>query len=420
MAPSRSLRRLAAVSLSAALALVAHASVADARGPAEQAAVGGEQPLRRAATTRRAVDEVTLADVPAEFWAADAIRYVADRHDWMRDAPTRDGTFLFQPLRLEPRRLFARTLVRAFARGEPVDDSLTIADVRHGNPFFSAANVAVKLGWMRTDDEGKFRPTDPVTTLEVHEALVAALGLGDLARAAGQIHVKDGTAFDVPDGFGALLIGMRIGLRYDHADDFLDVSPASPLPRSEVAWSLNRAATLPSWMAASLAPYADVELPNLGPVARAIVRWSIDSIGSPYVSGGEWDRPTPPGYCCGAQPVGGFDCSGLTWWLMRAADAGWDNSPPRPYAGWALPQRTSAGMAAGGPRVRWDDLRPADLMFYDADADGRVDHVDTYVGNGWAIDSSSSLGGVTIMWVGTGWYADHFVHGRRIIGNSGR
>ena len=45
----------------------------------------------------------------------------------------------------------------------------------------------------------------------------------------------------------------------------------------------------------------------------------------------------------------------------------------------------------------------------------KVDHVDTYIGNGYALDSSSTPGGVTIMWVGDGWYRDHFVHGRRVL-----
>ena len=46
---------------------------------------------------------------------------------------------------------------------------------------------------------------------------------------------------------------------------------------------------------------------------------------------------------------------GLAWWLLRANDGGaWDVHPPRPYAGWALPQRTSADMARFGwaPRQR--------------------------------------------------------------------
>jgi cell wall-associated NlpC family hydrolase len=54
-------------------------------------------------------------------------------------------------------------------------------------------------------------------------------------------------------------------------------------------------------------------------------------------------------------------------------------------------------------------------MFYDGNGVGRVDHVNVYVGNGYALDSSSSTAGVTIMPVGEGWYRDHFVHGRRII-----
>jgi cell wall-associated NlpC family hydrolase len=65
--------------------------------------------------------------------------------------------------------------------------------------------------------------------------------------------------------------------------------------------------------------------------------------------------------------------------------------------------------------VRFDDLRPGDLMFYDGDGDGVVDHVDTYIGNGWSLDSGSSADGVSIVNVDEGWYRDHFVHGRRVI-----
>jgi cell wall-associated NlpC family hydrolase len=76
-------------------------------------------------------------------------------------------------------------------------------------------------------------------------------------------------------------------------------------------------------------------------------------------------------------------------------------------------------MASSGMRIAFDDLRPGDLMFYDGDGDGRVDHVDVYIGNGWSLDSGSSNGGVSIVNVSSGWYRDHFVHGRRIIGKAG-
>ena len=75
---------------------------------------------------------------------------------------------------------------------------------------------------------------------------------------------------------------------------------------------------------------------------------------------------------------------------------------------------TSTDMASVGS-VGWKHLVPGDAMFYDGNGDHVVDHVDTYIGNGFAIDSSSTPGGVTLMWVGNGWYRDHFVHGRHVI-----
>ena len=133
--------------------------------------------------------------------------------------------------------------------------------------------------------------------------------------------------------------------------------------------------------------------------------------GYPYVWGGEWGLATPEPSGLGGQPVAGFDCSGFSWWPLRANDGGiWNIAPPRPYAGWQLPQRSSADMARSV--TKFDQLVPGDLMFYDGDDDGIVDHVDMYIGNGFSLDSSRTPGGVTIMWVGDGWYRDHFVHGR--------
>jgi len=45
-----------------------------------------------------------------------------------------------------------------------------------------------------------------------------------------------------------------------------------------------------------------------------------------------------------------------------------------------------------------------------------VDHVNTYLGNGWAMDTGSSNSGTTITYVWDNWYEDNFVHGRRILG----
>jgi NlpC/P60 family/S-layer homology domain len=361
---------------------------------------------------------IVWSDVPAGFWARPAIAYAGSTHEWMRDyGANADGTYPFHPGRLESRELFARSVVRAFAPDEPVDPSITFPDLPSDDPFYPYVDVVVKLGWMMTDADGNFGPKDPVTTRMVHRALVLAIGLGDLAAGLDALHTRDGTSFDVPPNFGTLLVGMRIGLRYNHSNEALDVGPDTTLHRSEVAWSLFRAAKVPSWMHDELAGYATITLPHLGPVKRRIVQFGLGYVGYPYVYSGEWYRASPPGYCCGSQPVGGFDCSGLAWWLMKRAEGGWSNQPPRPYAGWALPQRTSADMAAAGAKIKgFSNIVPGDLLFYDGSGDGIVDHVDVYIGNGWALDSSSSQGGVIIVNVGSGWYRGHFVRGRRIIG----
>jgi NlpC/P60 family protein len=420
--PARPLRRLVGVFVSSACLLLPQAASST---PGSEMALGepGSGPPAWGAGAPAPGDPVAAtngvkwSDVPHDLWARTAIDYVGATNDWMRDRKaSEDGTYAFEPDRLESRKLFARTLFRAFGSELEQDPDLTFGDLPTGDRFYRFANVSVTAGWMRIDDAGAFRPDDPVTTREVHRALVLAIGMGDLAAGADALHLRDGTPIATPRDFGTLLIGMRIGLRYNHGDESLDVGPDDPLPRAEVAWSLFRAATEPSWMHDSLSRYATMTLPNLTKKMRWVVDFAIDYVGYPYVWGGDWDERTQNGYCCGYQPVGGFDCSGVTWWVMKQAVDGWDNTPPRGYAGWPLPQRTSASMASVGKKIHWDEIRPGDLLFYDGDDDGTVDHVDTYVGNGWAIDSGSSNAGVTFTYVSNTWYEDHFVHGRRVIG----
>ncbi len=371
-----------------------------------------------------APDNLTLArstsvkwsDVPKTFWGRHAIDYVAGTYRWMRDYHALDdGTYPFKPDRLENRRLLARAVVRAFAPQAQIDPSITFDDLASDSPFYRYANVAVQKGWMRRS-RGRFAPKGPVSPRILHHALVFALGLRREATGLDAIHTRDGRAFDTPKGFGTLLIGMRLGLRYNHSDESLDVGPDTHLSRAEVAWSLYQATTVQDWEIQSMAPYADIRLPNMRRSKFRFVQWGIDFVGYPYVWGGEWSRRSPAGYPFGSQPIGGFDCSGMVWWTMKAAGDGWDNRPPRPYGGWALPQRVSADMATVGD-VYYKDLAVGDLMFYDGDGDGRVDHVDTSVGNGWSLDSGSSNAGVTITFTGPGsWYDEHFVHGRTIMG----
>jgi cell wall-associated NlpC family hydrolase len=410
---SRPLRRLVAVL--ACLVVVLLPQPASSARPASAAVTGdrvaGPPSWRVAAPA--ATNGIRWTDVNKKHWARVAVDYVGATNDWMRDyQEIEPGRYPFQPDTIESRELFARAMFRAFGAALVADPKLSFEDLPKDDPFFIAANVAVTQGWLEATD-GSFLPEEPVTTADVHRAVVLALGLGDLAQGADALHLRDGTKIPTPPGFGTMLIGMRLGLRYNHDDEALDVDPATPLPRAEVAWSLYRAATAPDWVRDSLAAYATIELPNLSPHLQRVVSWGVQYVGFPYLWGGEWAEATPSDYCCGWQPRGGFDCSGLTWWLMKRADGGWDNTPPREYNGWDLLERSSAQMASIG-KLKWDDIKAGDLLFYDGDGDGTVDHVDTYVGNGWALDSGSSNAGVTITRVEGTWYQEHFVHARRV------
>lgn len=411
--PERPLRRLVAVFACLTVLLLPQpaSSVSAPRG----ALVGerGSGPAEWRTQTALATGSVYWADVERSHWARTAIDYVGAANDWMRDFPAAsDGDYAFRPDSLESRELLARALGRAFAPTTPADTSLSIDDVAPNDRFFRWASIAVANGWMQLDGTA-FRPDDAVTMREVHEALVLALGLGDLAVGADALHLRNGTPVATPPGFGTLLLGMRLGLRYNHGDESLDVGPDDPLSRAEVAWSLYRAKTAPSWVHDSLAGYATISLPNVSDRMRQVIEFGVRYVGYPYLWGGDWADATPSGYCCGWQPRAGFDCSGLTWWILKKQAVGWDNTPPRDYVGWDLPQRSSAQMATVG-NIRFEDIRPGDLLLYDGDGDGTVDHVDTYIGNGWALDSGSSNGGVTITKVSGTWYEDHFVHARRL------
>ena len=157
------------------------------------------------------------------------------------------------------------------------------------------------------------------------------LGLRRIARQLDALQTRGGVRFPTPRHFGALMLGMRLGLRYNNSNESMDVGPRTPLTRAQVAYSLYKASTLPSWVVPWLRDqYDGIVLPNMDDDRQAIVRWGVRYVGYPYVWGGEWGIDS-------SQPVPGFDCSGLVWWAMRQNDGGsWMVHPPRPYAGWNL------------------------------------------------------------------------------------
>jgi hypothetical protein len=313
----------------------------------------------RAATPKPA----RWADVPAHFWARPAIDAVARAHPWMEDF----GATHFKPSVLETRARFAHALVLAFGAGDSVDHSISFKDLAHTDPYYPFAAIAVRQHWIPRI-HGNFLPFKPVTMTDVHKALVRVLGLWDVAVGIDHFHTTNGYRFRHPKNTGALLVGMLLGLRYNHSDESLDVHPHDALKRSEVAWSLyqaNLVRTRESWKISSIDSdgYKNLHVGAVSPAMRKVIEFGLKYVGYPYIYAAEWGSPTPSGYCCGAQSEGGFDCSGLTWWLMKSPSAGFDNTRIRGYQGWWLPQRSSMEMAAVGTKIPFGRARAGDLMF---------------------------------------------------------
>ena len=358
-----------------------------------------------------------FSDVPAGYWAGPAIKAVAGERDWMRDY----GTGEFRPEESLLRRHLARALVRAFAPQDQADHSGEFSDLPQSDPSHPFASAAVRKGWM-TAEGGAFRPDQAATKIELDRALVRALGLDAEIAGLTQIHTADGKPLQHPAAFPELVLALQLGLHVNHPGgaESRELMPSSPVRRADGAYALWKATSAAGTSKlTSLSRYRNVELPVMSPAKRTVVEFALAYAGYPYIYAAEWAEPTPKGYCCGSQDQGGFDCSGFTWWTLRAAGEGYDNTAVRPYGGWRLPERSSKDMAKHSKRrLKFKKVRATDLMFFDGDGGRKwqgVDHVGMSLGKGWMIDASSGRGGVGITFAKTGWYRENFVWGRRVV-----
>jgi cell wall-associated NlpC family hydrolase len=121
--------------------------------------------------------------------------------------------------------------------------------------------------------------------------------------------------------------------------------------------------------------------PGLGPRAVALARTRL---GTPY----RWGGAAP----------GGFDCSGLVYWIYRTL-------------GVTLP-RVAEDQGAVGVPVAMGDLRPGDVVFF-ADSSGYVHHEGIYIGGGRMIHAPQTGDVVKIERIDTGYYARQYAGARR-------
>jgi cell wall-associated NlpC family hydrolase len=253
-------------------------------------------------------------------------------------------------------------------------------------------------------------------------ALVNALGLDEAVAGLKGIHTANGYHFKVPYGFAQMIMAAELGFHSNLHDESKELLPFTPVRRAEAAYALWQALNAGrGWRMWSMQRYQDVTLPTMRAEQGRAVQFALQYAGYPYVYAGEWYRPTPAGYCCGAQPQGGFDCSGFVWWVLHSSGPGFINAALRGYQGWWFSDRSSMYLARNAPRrLSAVQLAPMDIVLWDTDGPRSDDwnaasHAGLYLGNGWMIHSSGHRGGVSISWMGDGYWADHLAWGRRVI-----
>jgi cell wall-associated NlpC family hydrolase len=259
-------------------------------------------------------------------------------------------------------------------------------------------------------------PARAVSIRQLDAALVGYLQLGGAARAIQQTLQRAG--LQPPANTGTEAVARMLGLRLNHpaSQDDLELLPGQPATRAEAAWSFAQLLQLDDTAVQSVEHVAETfSLPALSPWQTRLLTTAISYVGYPYVWGG-----TSPGAqtLFGVHSVGGFDCSGFVWRVVKLT----------PYAGEGrladvLHGRTTYDMSGEVPpraRVPADKLQPADVMFFGAHGPaskpGEIDHAGMYLGNGWFVQSSGY--GVTLLPV-DGWYTHSFAWARRPLREAG-
>ena len=329
---------------------------------------------------------LAFTDVPSTYWDYTQIQYVAP---WMSDY----GSSSFQPATLEPRSYVARSMVKMFAPTEPIDSTIHFSDLSGTDPMYPYANVATKLGWIPPYPDGTWRPTATFTKSLFDQAVTLALKLQTPLTGLLNIHQANGTKYTVPSRWQNMQLAAYLRLHYNHSDESLDLQSSTLMKRDEVAYSLWRAKTLASWEISGTSIFDTVALPTLDPTnagqlaQQQLTQYAINQVGYPYIWGGEWNKASPVGYCCGTQPQGGFDCSGFVWWTLKKYEDGYNAAQYRVYPGWSIHDRSSSYMAENAPtHIAFANLAIGNLMFFASDGGPTwqdVDHVGIYVGNNW-------------------------------------
>ncbi len=336
--------------------------------------------LSRTSAQAKTYDDT--ADQPAEL--VDAISYVTDR-GYMGGAGGR-----FRPADPVTRLEYATAVVKLFEKQkEPLDLGISFKDLESGDPGFEYANIAVKLRFIGVLPDGSFGPRKTHPTVSCLAGLNTGLGLDGTGS---PVESAQGLWPDGPPYAGHSIVSSDLHLKYRYTG----TEPSDPYPRSELAYSLRAAEQVEEWRLDYVRESFNrlsCQRPVTGPMRTRALGCAFAKLGYPYVWGGESDAE------------GGYDCSGLTYYVLRTV------------LGMPM-QRTADDQAKDGryPMVPRNALLPGDPIFFYRDpvSSDYIGHAGMYVGLGMFIHSTGSNAGVSVDHL-SGYWNDNFAWGKRVI-----
>jgi len=316
-------------------------------------------------------------------------------------------------------------------------------------PSWAAPQIAsVVLAGLMAPSVAAFRPDDPLTRGELHDAivalgrphaapldpsrqvtmrelnaqLVAAASLLPSARVI-RLAARD-AGLEPTDMIGTETVARLLGLRVNHpqGSEALERGPKEVASRAEAAYSLAKLWLLePARVELIQQLAAEFVLPAFSSWQRTVVSRAVRLVGYPYVFAGVsektqklWSATAP-----GNQIIvpGGFDCSGLVWRVFKLEP--FDGAPSLAEVIKGRTTYAMSGEVSKALRVDPAALQPGDVIFFGKGPESKpsqIGHAGIYVGNGWFVHSSS--GGVTLQPL-QGWYATTLAWGRRPLAEAG-
>lgn len=255
-------------------------------------------------------------------------------------------------------------------------------------------------------------PFSKVSVTTFDALMVRQLGAADVA--ASVQHEAWRAGLNPPPAFGTEAVARLLGLRDNlpFADDARELYPTDAITLAEAKHSFAVASKwkggAAEWARQEFSTFA---LPRYSAAQKRVLRLAVSKVGMPYIWGGETDGRSS---YFGGQAHGGYDCSGLVWRVFKLSGFSW---------GASIHGRTAAQQAGEIPkaaRVRLDDVRGGDLVFFGAArfwmkaTERRIVHEGIALSPDWMVHSSAQGVYVSPLRLDP-WRAKRFSWARRVL-----